>query len=102
MTRKETGPDGRRHESAWTQAALHRMLQRRDGAWAAACASGAIPAWLAAWVGYCRSLQPSAVPEYAYLRRLIADGERQAATAAAAAAKAACAHGWGAWGAAEE
>lgn len=98
MTRKESG----RHESAWTQAALNRMLQRRDGAWAAACVSGAIPAWLAAWVGYCRALQPGAVPDYSHLRRLIAEGERQAGTAAAAKAKAAGSYGWFGWGAAEE
>lgn len=104
VTHKGTGPDGRRPEaSAWTQAALNRMLERRDAAWAAACGRGAIPAWLAAWVTYCKRLPAAAAPDYAYLRRLIGEGERQAATAAAAAAKAAGAHGWGAaWGAAEE
>lgn len=91
----------RQEASAWTQAALHRMLERRDAAWAAVVADGTMPRWLVGWVEYCRSLLPAATPDYAHLRRLIASGEREGVTAAAAAAKAAGGHGW-AWAVAEE
>lgn len=94
---KLTHPDslGRdRDVSAWTCEALEAMLARRDAAWEAAVGRGCVPAWLVEWVEYCRSLHASATPDYGRLRRLIADGELDAAAAAKAAARAASDKAW--------
>ncbi|KAL4436953.1 hypothetical protein ABPG75_004092 [Micractinium tetrahymenae] len=94
---KHTQPDSRGRErevSAWTSEALAAMLARRDRAWEAAAAGGRVPAWLVEWVEYCRALHPSAAPDYARLRRLIAEGEADAAAAAKAGARAASDNAW--------
>ena len=80
--------------SAWTNEALAAMLARRGWAWEAAAGSGRIPAWLVDWVEYCRALHPAATPDYSRLRRLIAEGEAEAAAAAKAAAREANNKAW--------
>lgn len=86
---KHPQPDshGREREvSAWTSEALNAMLTQRDWAWEATILSGRVPAWLVEWIEYCRALHASATPDYGRLRRLIAEGEAEAAAAAKAAA----------------
>lgn len=55
--------------------------------WERLARSGEMPRWLVRWVELCHSTHER--PDYAAFRRLIAEGEQEAAAAAAATAKAA-------------